>query len=924
MHLKASATTIPILMIGMLVIAGALHFGPAALAQERETTASASPLPLPSTLPLEAYERQLYDFLEQRSYQALGWVKDKGVRDTGPFIDGVYYGPHPAVRIFYSPEVYTWLKAGRPDTAIPDGAMIIKEMFTPPAARYDGMAAEAVSKDIAGWTVMVRDSAGSRDGWFWAYYGPGQEVDTHAYPFDYPNAGFGQYCVRCHASAESEFTFASLRNIEGEPGEPIQYRVDNSWLEPNPKASALLMPHIALADDPSASATAQSKPVKEANPDFLELFDAIPPVSAEEVVSIPNVTYDHVVTPAAPPNGPEHFLTSDQCMSCHDGQGLPFGPNMYLPPDATHEGINLSPFGEWRWSMMGLAGRDPIFFAQLESEMNLYPERSSEIQNLCLSCHGVMGQRQWHSDGHTEDFTLDKLFVTDPANLEHKYGALARDGVSCTVCHQIVDDGGPLRDIVTGKFKVSGPIDGVSSIYGPFENPTAMPMETSLGLKPEESDYISSSRLCAGCHTIYLPVYNDEGEQVGADFEQATYLEWLNSAYQDELGISSTPKTCQDCHMTDEYRGTKLAFQIANIQDQTYPEADHLAPLEDITVPIRGLSGDTLPPALDKYGDESFRRHTLLGINLFGLELFRQFDDILGVRKSDYMTGSDNGLPTAIAESNRLAKEESARVEVLSTKLDGSTLTAQVKVTNLTGHRFPTGVGFRRAFLEFKVVDGHNNVVWASGRTNSLGVVVDEQGKPLPSEFLEEDPTTGLERYEPHYQLITRQDQVQIYQELTKNPEGEFTTSFLGQMTTVKDNRLLPKGWTEEGPAGFLASYSPDPEEASEALEATMPKGVALQDTDFLDGSGSDIISYQLELSARVLEQLANDLSVSVTASLYYQAIPPFYLQDRFTTAKGDNGQRLHYLTSHLNLENTNIEHWKLLIQSATAELGAD
>ena len=46
-----------------------------------------------------------------------------------------------------------------------------------------------------------------------------------------------------------------------------------------------------------------------------------------------------------------------------------------------------------------------------------------------------------------------------------------------------------------------------------------------------------------------------------------------------------------------------------------------------------------------------------------------------------------------------------------------------------------------------------------------------------------------------------------------------------------------------------------------------------------------------------------------MTASLYYQAIPPLYLQERFTTASGDNARRLHYLASHLNLEGTNIEN---------------
>jgi hypothetical protein len=291
------------------------------------------------------------------------------------------------------------------------------------------------------------------------------------------------------------------------------------------------------------------------------------------------------------------------------------------------------------------------------------------------------------------------------------------------------------------------------------------------------------------------------------------------------------------------------------------------------------------------------------------------------VRKTDYMTGSANGLPTAITESDRLAKHETARVEILSTALAGAKLAARVKITNLTGHRFPSGVGFRRAFLEFSVKDAGGKVVWASGRTNSVGAVVDANGDPLPSEFLEVDPETGVQVYEPHYQTITRQDQVQVYEELTKNPEGDFTTSFLARMETVKDNRLLPKGWTRGGPKGFRAFYSPEPAQAEEALKATHPEGNVLQDGQFLDGTGSDVITYQPTLPKRVLEGVKQGRPITVTAALYYQAIPPRYLQDRFTTAQGDNTRRLHYLTSHLNLEGTNIENWKLLIQSRSASV---
>ena len=94
-------------------------------------------LPLPHELPLQDYERVLYKFLFTRAYAVApySWAQDKEVRDTGPFIGGEYHGTHPAVRVFYSPEVMTWLDGGR-EGEIADGGMIVKEMFYPPAALY--------------------------------------------------------------------------------------------------------------------------------------------------------------------------------------------------------------------------------------------------------------------------------------------------------------------------------------------------------------------------------------------------------------------------------------------------------------------------------------------------------------------------------------------------------------------------------------------------------------------------------------------------------------------------------------------------------------------------------------------------------------------------------------------------------------------
>ena len=152
---------------------------------------------------------------------------------------------------------------------------------------------------------------------------------------------------------------------------------------------------------------------------------------------------------------------------------------------------------------------------------------------------------------------------------------------------------------------------------------------------------------------------------------------------------------------------------------------------------------------------------------------------------------------------------------------------AQVKVTNLTGHRFPSGVAFRRAFIEFSVIErrnGRDDILWASGRTNADGVIVDGNGAPLPSELLVpcDVNCNGVKQlYQPHYQTITSTNQVQIYEELHVDVAGNLTTSFIHRDKEIKDNRLLPKGWSKTGPDASIPA---------EFIEETFPRGDALND----------------------------------------------------------------------------------------------
>ena len=993
-----------------------LTFGAAPIAADApcpEGTIDGGELVLPCSMPLADYEEVLYTWANKRTYTQLeGWAKDRNVRDTGPFILGANYGIHPAVRVYYSPAVYRWLENDRQGD-LPIGATIVKEMFNPPAAAYeeqrpkdcdDGCEAyEAfLQENLYSWTIMIKDGT-TKDGWFWS--GPtlvnphgmtsteweqaiAGTVDTNDFPFNFRDSDHGQAsCLRCHAVSEGESTFADLENITGSG---IEFRVDNSWrtdlaLEQRPGGGLTedqLFSNALHGRQPSNpdEKNIVSDPLPAPNPEFVRYFKlggkrGVRPVRGSQVRSFPGQWADHV---PAGPDGAEQFITSDNCIGCHGGLGgAPYGVNMFLQTGPDYgDGYNISPFGEWRWSPMGLAGRDPAFFAQLASELAIldndykrYPKRfdrsrkvlaqaKNAVVNTCLSCHGGMGQRQLLIDSVDDpdlepDFLREYVYAYTPLTEEertplndafHKYGNLAREGISCTLCHHIAEpepvpgkDWSPLETFLmtstTGQFPYTPP----DELSGPFEDVLEIPMQNALGITPKADAYVQDSKMCGTCHTINLPnvdstdfkfpVLDDSAklqaarlkEDYGADYgeflaqfphsiEQATFLEWQNSAFAtDEASFQS----CQDCHMPRDFHSLDdgiaidtLTSQIASIQDASYPEVANDIPREERDVPFR----------------DNYRRHELVGLNAFLLEMFDQFDPILGIAETDYMTSASTGNRLAIENMMRQARDETITLDVDIVSTEDGQLTADVTLTNLVGHRFPSGVAFRRAWIEFLVLDEEQagEVFWASGRTNSVGLIVEGVGDvPLPTEFFTDN------RWQPHYHgipgsdgkpseapPITQQDQVQIYEEVTLNAEDDVTFSFIHRDEHVKDNRLLPKGWkaSDEFPTEILRQF----------MEATDPVAVG-GDPDYdsvPDFAGRDAVRYIVDLGDRDPEK------VSVQVSVYYQAFQPFWLERRFQLS-GDypDTQRLYYIASHLNTKNTAIEDWKLPLVSASASV---
>lgn len=975
-------------------------------------------LPLPSEYEFRKseYELLLGRFMKAECYKHLGWPHDVQIRPSGPTIATLgtstsdphlpawvaqSWAVHGSVLVYYSPGVYRWMcerdAAGErhfveecrktcPECRldgkgevrpIGDGEMVVKLMY--------GTTTEEMLRDpnpthhkLLSIPFMVKDRQGAKDGWWWATWVPTEIVPQEAqldWPppanFPYPWMGFGYYCVNCHASAEAEFTFSNLAFVLGKPNSfPTFYLQDQPpLLDDNPTdnidvasdAHVEAMPaHERIhATGPPSQVNRVSQPLSTYGKDFLATFGArrvAKPTwkAAEAKLAMPPEPYDHAVSG---PDGPPLYLTSDQCVGCHaaGSTGMHFDMTLQPASQKAYEGlINIAPYGEWRSSPMGLAGRDPIFFSQLETEETLHAGIAPVIQDLCLHCHGVMGQRQFCLDQFPDDpkkaaevcnntallglnqnsqpIVKRELFqrrmlnaipyqaVTPEQKRDSHYGGLARDGVSCTVCHHIqVDETKPIGDTFTGDFVANAP----TAILGPFDGPQQVPMDHTLGAKPIEYTNIHSSKICGSCHSVVLPVFDGSKPFIDRKtgkpkiiIEQATYPEWVLSDFRDG---GATPRSCQSCHMPTSYRGVDgtLESKIASIQEASnMPQTENRRPMSEIDLKPR----------------QPFARHALVGLNVFFNKIAQQFPDILGIRIQDPMLVSRGVAPLATTYNSMIqqADNETATVSVSNVKMEDGQLSAQVEVQSLVGHKLPSGVGFRRLFVELSVLDANGEPIWVSGRTSPIGAIVDENGRPVKGEFLWKSdcqPMTAAEQkdwFQPHYTNITRQDQVQIYQELVRDPRGKLTTSFLSIAHDLKDNRLLPRGWDPSVERAQKAGLGSAKLSAEALVHDILPKlpssgGGQVKDPWYLPksqgglGGGGDALTYTIPLA-----DLKGRQPATVQARLFYQSIPPYYLQDRFCTApEKPDTSRLFFVTGHLDLSGTRAEGWKLLVVSS-------
>lgn len=460
---------------------------------------------------------------------------------------------------------------------------------------------------------------------------------------------------------------------------------------------------------------------------------------------------------------------SGNCTSCHSGT-----------PFETHY-----PATSWKGSMMANAGRDPLFWAALD--VANADGRSIGVDGVgdwCLRCHvpeGWFGGRVRKTGGGglvdgTDGCLLQGDYDDDPG-FGNDYA-----GIGCHYCHRMeprgpqgqpnyLESGDVWLDDVSCPDGGSGPCRGGPYDYSDGTSPPPHPWK--------HSPHLSSSEMCGSCHNVTSPLINGQplrsliradGVNTGIPFPiERTYTEWLKSDFgpglfasrfetaeqAEPVPVDRPPlTTCQGCHM-----------RIAGSED-----------------PNEEFLGCFFGP--NRNGQLSV--HDFSGANTW----------IPAILKGEYPElGLSDAFDQTIAWSTELLTERTATVEVQAER-SGDTLAIEVKVTNLAGHKLPTGYSEgRRMWLEVEVRDAGGELLWSNGRW---------------------DPDTGI---------LQQDAQTRVYEVKqgiwdsatstcrTADSKGRAAFHFVLNNCVAKDNRIPPLGFTggddiEVAPVG--AVYPPE------------------------------------------------------------------------------------------------------------------
>ncbi len=480
---------------------------------------------------------------------------------------------------------------------------------------------------------------------------------------------------------------------------------------------------------------------------------------------------------------------STYCISCHSGY------------DPANEPGRL-----FRGSMMAQAGRDPLFYACLA----IADRDAPSAGDLCIRCHSMSGWMAGRSQ------------PTDGSQI----GANDRDGVNCDLCHRLVDpvyqsgvspveDASVLATLLPGHTPTNYAngqmvIDPQARRRGPFGD-TVAPHQTLV------SPFHRTGEFCGTCHDVSNPVFVRTGaaDYAPGPLDQAatsllstdvmplerTYSEWKHSAYP--AGVYAP-----------QFAGTKPDGMVSICQDCHMPDAS-----------ARGCNDPLAPLRAD------LPRHDLTGGSAW----------MIGVVGTLYPGETDATMLAEGATRSRDLLAKSATMAIV-TAPEGDSTRATITITNLTGHKLPTGYPEgRRMWLHVVAYDEAGGVVFESGAWN-----------PATGSRTED---AALRTWETHLGISPG---LAAALGATAGPSFHFALND----TIELDNRIPPLGFTNTAFAAF-GGAPVDPAHAG-------------PEPRYADGQNWDAAGYALPRAAR-----------RVVAELLYQSTSREYvefLRDQNTT----------------------------------------
>lgn len=339
-------------------------------------------------------------------------------------------------------------------------------------------------------------------------------------------------------------------------------------------------------------------------------------------------------------------------------------------------------------------------------------------------------------------------------------------GVSCDVCHHLVD---PLSAEAKKLAKDTPPGYGNAMMVVDPENVVRGPYGDGKGAMPHQvlqSPYHASSELCANCHDVSNPTLAQNVKtQPPASYGhiERTYSEWALSDFAQKEQI----QTCQSCHFPRVPEGGQ-ASKFGELHRDYFVRHD-------------GAGGSTwVQDAILKIWE--------------GKDLNREALD----------AGKEN--------ARRLLKTAAALgLELSSGK-------ARLTITNLTGHKLPTGYPEgRRMWVNLRFLDQDGKVLRELGRYGEKEDTLAGSKVTVPTLIGADDTRV--------YECLPGLSKAQA--EKFKKTEGK-SFHFVLNDVTVKDNRIPPRGFRRAAFASRLcAPVGADYADGQywDELEFSMPAG---------------------------------------------------------------------------------------------------